>query len=380
MTEPSGRIAGIDLLRGAVIVLMALDHTRDYFSIAHFDPADLSLTTPALFFTRWVTHFCAPAFVFLAGTAAYLASARRGRAEMTRFLLTRGAWLVFLEWTVVQFAWTFNLRYEFGLIMQVIWAIGMSMIVLAGLIHLPGRAVLATGIVLIAGHNLLDPLVPGDFGALAPLWHILHVQGPVPFGFVAYPLIPWIGVMACGFMLGEAYRWEPLRRRRFLLRLGLGLTAGFVVLRALNVYGDPSPWSVQASPLCTVMSFLNTTKYPPSLLYLMMTLGPSLVALAWFEEARGRVAGFLVTLGSVPLFFYTAHLYLYHLAAGLTALALGFGTTVLTNFFLMFPDEWGFSLPAVYAAWIAGIALLYPLCRRFAAVKHTRRGWWLSYL
>ena len=254
---PRARLDSVDLLRGLVMVLMALDHVRDYFTDLRFDPTELDRTTVPLFLTRWVTHFCAPAFVFLAGTSAYLAGARgRSRGELARFLLTRGLWLILLEFTVVQFGWSFNFDYASLVWVQVIWVIGVSMIVLAALIHLPLPAVAGLGAAMIVGHNLFDGVAPQALGAWGPLWTLLHVQGPIrlPTGsvlFVAYPLIPWIGVMALGYALGPVLRRPEAARRRTLLRLGLGLTAGFVVLRAVNLYGDPSRWSTQSSAWLT---------------------------------------------------------------------------------------------------------------------------------
>lgn len=374
------RLGAIDALRGIVIALMALDHVRDYFSNAHFDPMDLDRTDPALYATRWVTHFCAPIFVLLSGVSAYLISLRVPRARLSAFLVKRGLWLVILELTLVNFAWTFRVDYQYGVWVQVIWAIGISMIVLAALVHLPVFAVGALGVAMIALHNLLDGVAPETFGALAPLWTILHVQGNTPWGFVAYPLIPWMGVMAAGYALGAVYTWEAERRRRFLVLLGAALVAGFFLLRYANFYGDPQPWAPQRSALWTFLSFMDLEKYPPSLLYLAITLGPGLVALAWLERVRGALFGVFETFGRVPLFAYLGHIVLAHLAAGLVAMALGHGTLVLANPFYVYPDTWGFGLAGVYAAWIAVLALLYPLCRWFAGIKRRRRDWWLSYL
>jgi uncharacterized membrane protein len=389
---PSGRLRldSVDLLRGLVMVIMALDHVRDYFIDVRFDPTDLTQTNGALFFTRWITHFCAPVFVFLAGTAAYLSTVRgKSRGELARFLVSRGFWLILLELTVIRFAWTFDLDIKRIFFVQVIWVLGVSMIVLAGLIYLPLRAIAAIGIAMIAGHNLLDGVQSaGAFGASSPagwLWTILHVQGvtTLPGGlrlFVAYPLIPWIGVMAAGYAFGSLLTRPEAARRRSLLLLGGGLTAGFIVLRALNVYGDPSPWSEQSSPLFTVLSFLNTTKYPPSLLFLMMTLGPAIMLLVPFERWTGAVARFFIVYGRVPLFFYVLHLYLIHAVAVLVAGATGFGTQALMREWMLIPEGWGFSLPVVYLVWAGVVLALYPLCRWFAGVKARRREAWLSYL
>jgi len=378
------RIDSVDLLRGLVMIIMALDHSRDYFTLYRFDPTDLSLTTPALFFTRWITHFCAPVFVFLAGTGAYL-SARNGKRheELTRFLVTRGLWLIVLELTVVRFAWTFNLDYAVVFV-QVIWALGWSMIALAGFIQLPLWAITAVSIAMIAGHNLLDPITPDMFGGHGPLsygvwgwiWIMLHVQA----GPVVYPLIPWLGVMAAGYAFGAVYSLETVERRRLLLRLGGLVTLGFILLRAVDVYGDPGPWHGGPSPVFSVMSFLNLHKYPPSLLYLMVTLGPSIALLAPFERLKGSLARFIMVYGKVPLFYYVLHLFLIHALALTVALVSGFDLKPMLNAFFLFPPEWGFGLPIVYLVWIGVVLALYFPCRWFAGVKQRSRAWWISYL
>jgi len=372
------RIDSLDLLRGAVMVLMALDHVRDFFSNVRYDPLDLAQTSAALFATRWITHFCAPVFIFLAGTSAYRVALRSTPAELSRFLWTRGAWLIVLEVTVVSFAWTFTPPWAAVVYLQVIWAIGWCMVILAALVRLPVRAVVAIGLLLIVGHNALDGVAPESFGALAPLWSILHVSGPLPGYFVAYPLVPWVGVMAAGYGFGALYDLDTERRRRILVRLGLALIALFFVLRLPNLYGDPYPWEAQASPLFTVLAIFNVHKYPPSLLYLCITLGPSLLVLAAAEGWRGRLAGAMTTIGRVPLFFYVAHLYLAHFAASVIARGLDFGTALLSGH----PEDLarGFGLPVVYLAWLAVVVALYPACRWFAGVKARRRDWWLSYL
>jgi len=374
------RIASIDVLRGIIIVLMVLDHVRDYFTNARFDPLDLSQTTPALFATRWITHFCAPIFVLLAGTSAYLIAQRLPRAQVSSFLAKRGLWLIVLEFTVVTFAWTFHVDYYIGVFMQVIWAIGVSMLVLAALVHLPAGAVAAIGLGIIFLHNLLDPISPADFGTWGPLWNVLHDQGQVPWGFAAYPIIPWIGIMAAGYALGAVYTWDATRRRKALLMLGLGALVLFVVIRLVNGYGEPKPWSPQASPLLTFFSFIDVTKYPPSLAYALVTIGPGLLALAALERFRVPLSNAFETFGRVPLFAYVVHLLLAHLLAGLLALATGFGTVVLANVFIFYPPTWGYGLAGVYLAWLVVLTILYPMCIWFADVKRRRREWWLAYL
>ena len=407
----SRRIDSIDLLRGIVMVIMMLDHTRDfvhYAAMQGFDPTDLTHTSVKLFLTRWITHFCAPVFVFLAGTGTYLQFARgKSKSELSRFLVTRGFWLIVLEFTWVRLAVTFNVDYHFLGVMQVIWAIGVSMIVLAALIHLPLRVVGAFGVLMIALHNLLDRFhvqgwhgpqspVPGVWAKLFMILHQAFEAFPVlwffpsPVVVVLYPLIPWIGVMAVGYAFGAVYQMKLARRRRLLLVLGAVVTVGFFIIRAINHYGDPSHWGRQGNWKFTAISFLNVTKYPPSRLFLLMTLGPALLALAWFESFESRphsfgssIQTFFVTFGRVPLFFYllqwpTAHFIsvIVHLIAGKPVRWM-FGTQIN---FAGPPPGVGFNLAVVYACWIAGVLLLYPLCKWFAGVKARRRDWWLSYL
>lgn len=366
------RLAAIDQLRGLVIMLMALDHVRDFFSNAPHAPTDLHQTTVALFLTRWITHYCAPTFVLLAGLSASLAGQRRTRARLSRFLLSRGLWLVLLEATVVSFAWSFDPSYANGLTLQVIWAIGGSMCALAALVWLPTWAVGLCGVVMIAGHNLLDPIQPEQLGGWAPLWRMLHVPGPTPFGTLLYPLVPWVGVMALGYALGPRYAASAQARRRIGLALGPALCLGFFLVRGLNGYGDPAPWAPQRDAAFTVLSFLNVSKYPPSLSYLLMTLGPALIAMHLFERTRGTFASVLCTFGQVPLFAYVLHIVLAHALSDLTASAMGYAGGDR--------QVWGFGLAGVYLAWLLVLATLFPACRWFAAVKRRRADWWLAYL
>ena len=318
---PGGaRLDAVDWLRGAVMVVMALDHVRDFFTYERIDPGDPAAASPALFFTRWVTHFCAPTFVLLAGAGAYLYGARgRSRAELAWFLLTRGLWLVLLELTAVRFSVTFNLDYHFSF-GQVIWAIGWSMVVLAGLVWLPAWAIGLLGVAIVVGHNALDGVSAERLGLPEWLWTLLHRQGPIELwpGYIffnVYPLLAWIGVLAAGYGLGPLLRLDRAQRRPLLLALGLAMTAAFVGLRWSNLYGDPRPWAPQADGLRTLMAFLACTKYPPSLQFVLMTLGPALVALALVDPPAGPFARPLVTFGRVPLFFYLIHFPLIHAAA-----------------------------------------------------------------
>jgi uncharacterized membrane protein len=380
------RLDSIDLLRGLVMVLMLLDHTREYFhnGSQHIDPTDLLKTNVALFLTRWITHIVAPVFVLLAGTGAYLQISRGKRKdELSGFLLIRGLLLIVLEFTIVRLGLCFHLDYGsyFGS-MQVIWAIGMSMVVLAALVRLPLPGIAAVALVLIGGHNLVDGIEPASLGLLAPLWTVLHAPGPLDgVGlYIMYPLIPWIGVLAAGYALAGWLERRPEARPGRLLALGVAVTAGFVVLRAINAYGDPRPWAAQADPLFAVLSFLNLTKYPPSLLYLMMTLGPALLALAWLERAPRRGTAWLAVFGQVAFFYYIVHLYVTHsLAVGL-GVAQGFAAGDIRQLFLNLPRGYGVGLPAVWAISAAILLALYPLCRWYAGVKQRGRGWWWSYL
>ena len=376
------RLDHVDLLRGLVMVIMVLDHARAYFTEARFDPTDLARTDAALFATRWITHFCAPVFIFLAGASAWIAGTRRSRGQLAGFLVTRGLWLILLEATLITFAWYFTTEWRLGIAAQVIWVIGASMIVLAGLIALPRPAIAAFGLVLVLGHNLLDGIPPESFGALAPLWRLLHVPGPLGVApvFLLYPLVPWVGVMALGYAAGPlVFRDDRIGGWRLLVA-GAIITAAFVLLRTLNGYGDPSARLSDGSGPLLAMSFLNLTKYPPSLLYLLMTLGPALVALALLRRARGPVANVFVTFGRVPFLFYVTHLYLVHALAVAAGVLQGFPDSSIRTVFLFLPEGYGFGLPVVYLVWIAVVAALYPLCRRYAAVKARSRVWWHSYL
>jgi uncharacterized membrane protein len=394
------RVDSIDLLRGLVMVIMMLDHVRDYFHYAtyQFDATDLTKTSAALFFTRWITHFCAPVFFFLAGTGAYL---RRSRGAMTSeiswFLASRGLWLIVLDLTVFTFLISGDLATSGVMVGQTIWALGWSMLALAALVYLPLGGIAAIGGVMVLIHNAFDglkipPCAPGtpQCGAGDLIAHVLHVSGPLqlwPKGamFLAlYPLIPWIGVMALGYVFGRLYTRDSVARRRVLLRLGLGLTVLFVVLRATNLYGDPKPWSVQPRPGFVVLSFLNLNKYPPSLLYLCMTIGPAILLLAVTErEHRSAIGRALVTYGRVPLFFYVLQwIWAHGLAFPAFALA-GKPTGSLFIFHNNPPDvlaRAGFSLGVVYVVWVVGVIALYPLCRWYAGVKRRRNDWWLGYL
>ena len=384
----SGRIETIDFLRGLVMVLMALDHTRAIFHASDLNVRDV--TEPALFITRWITHICAPAFVFLAGLSANLYGNKVGsRGALSWFLFSRGVFLMALEITLVHFAWTFAAGISvFAL--QVIWVIGVSMVALAGLVYLPLPVIAGAGLLMIAGHNLLDGIRAAEFGGLAWLWYVLHERGavyPVPGVklIVLYPVIPWIGVMAAGYALGSLYPRDGATRRRWLVGAGAVITVGFLALRVSNLYGDPVPWTVQGVWWSSILSILNCEKYPPSLLYLMMTLGPALILLGAFEGMRGRLSHWIAVFGRVPFFYYLAHLlWIGVLSLALTALGLGGleENDPLTGgqVFSKANDRVSTGLVGVYGLWFFVVATLYPPCAWFARLKRERTGWWWRYL
>lgn len=387
------RLESIDLMRGLVMVLMALDHTRDFFSDALYSPTDLGKTSAGLFLTRWITHLCAPTFVFLTGSSAYLSTVRRylTKRQLAGYLFTRGLWLVVLELTLVRFGWLFNWDFhvQFG---QVIWALGWSMVGLSGLIFLPRLVIAGFAIVTIAGHNALDFLRPDDFGGFAWLWTILHVPGRIELSpgysfYVDYPLIPWLGVMAAGYSFGPVFLRSVISRRALLLRLGISFMGLFLMLRLSNFYVDPEPWQVQQNALFTVFSILKCEKYPPSLSYLLVTISIMMLLLAFFESKKLiLVKEPLLIFGRVPLFFYLIHLPLIH---G-TALAVTYFRGLQVDWLLgrgshAFPTipapEYGFNLPTVYFVWVVMILILYPLCKLFSAYKyHHPEIRWLSYI
>jgi uncharacterized membrane protein len=388
------RLSSLDILRGLVIVVMALDHVRDFVMTAAVqDPTADPSAGPLLFATRWITHFCAPTFVFLAGTSAGLMSRRKSPSELASFMLTRGLWLIAVEVLVISTANSFapmgiaelGGRTYVGL--QVIWAIGASMVVLAGAQFLGRRACLAIGTAIILGHNYLDAFWPAASmtGTTGPLWVALHARqlyevGPFSI-FVSYPLLPWVGVMLAGYGAAGLFELPEKQRREWLARIGVGLIISFIIIRGLNVYGDPNSWQFDpSSPAASVMSFLGTTKYPPSLLYLLMTLGPAAIACAFVERLYSPIRNVLATLGRAPLAFYVAHFYLIHVLAILLGIAQGFAAEQFFTRFRYFPKGFGVDLPGVYLIWITVVVIVYPFCRWVAAVKARRKDWWLSYV
>ncbi|MGD9967805.1 MAG: DUF1624 domain-containing protein [Hyphomonadaceae bacterium] len=397
------RISEIDLLRGLVIVLMALDHVRDYFFLnggLGSNPLDPATTTPWLYTTRWITHLCAPTFVFLSGVSAYLQLAKgKTLAQLSRFLFARGLWLIFLEVTVLSFGWSFGFPYAFFL--QVIWAIGWSMLALAGLIWLPRAVVLAIGIAIIGGHNLLDPIDARELGALQLLWTFLHDGGPIfvgeqPIGLIAYPVLAWIGIIALGFGLGAIFAEAPAKRDRIMVTLGIVMLVTFLLLRGFGLYGDPTfatgpeaiarDWREQTTFGAALMVFLDVQKYPPSLQFTLVTLGIVFAIFPLLSRLPGVMRSVLNTFGAVPFFFYVLHIYLVHMLAILANAALGKPIEgyfdYMINVFIA-PQKLqgaGFTLPWIYLAWIVVLVLLYPLCRYWQALKARRRDWWLSFL
>ena len=376
------RLDAIDSLRGLVIILMVLDHVRDYVHATAFvfSPTDLTQTTPLLFMTRWVTHLCAPTFVFLSGVSIYLQSCNgKSPSELSRFLLTRGLWLILLEFTLIGFGFNMGSPIAF---MQVIWAIGGSMVLLAALVRLPAIAVLALGAFIVIFHPIysaaLQPANPGAW------WIMLMQPGPTSFmpGFVPYPLIPWFGVMCLGYGLGLIFRQPAEQRRRSVLALALSLLAAFVALRGINGYGDPVAWAVQSSGLMTLLSFINVSKYPPSLMYVLATLGTSMLLLLALEKLTGPLQRLLLAFGRTPLFTYLLHIYLVHGLAIAIGVIGGIPVSYYLNFLMKFQQggSQGFGLPVVYIVWLAIVLMLYPLASWFARVKRQRRDWWLSYI
>ena len=387
------RIESIDLLRGLVMIIMALDHTRDFFHKDAFtgDPLNPDTTTPILYFTRWVTHFCAPTFVFLSGLSAWLQSRRKTTKELSRFLITRGLWLVVVELVVISLGITGDIHY--GLfILQTIWSIGISMIILGLVIWLPFKVILAIGLLIVLGHNSIDFAEKAQQGNVSLFWHFLHLPGGFSLGGghsvgIFYPFLPWAGLMMLGYCCGKIFSTiEEPRRNKLLLWMGIGSLLLFVLLRAINIYGDPAHWSQQRNGLRTFLSFMNVTKYPPSLLYICATIGWSLIFLALVKNTRGWLAKIISVYGRVPFFYYILHFYLLNIIHIIFYIQRGHsfseGMKGLPGFPFKFivPGE-GNSLLIVYIIWIAVVVALYPLCKWYDRYKtNHKEKWWLSYL
>jgi uncharacterized membrane protein len=395
MTLEKNRINSIDLLRGLIMIVMALDHTRDFFHVAafQFTPTDLTKTTPAIFFTRWITHFCAPAFALLSGISISINMRKKGRSEMVKYLLSRGLWLVLLDLTVLRFGFFFNFYYDLTFL-SILWMLGLCMMFMAAVVLLPNRVTLVLAVIIIFGHDIFSAVNLDEINiGLGSIWKVLMTVGFIPPAFVtAYPIIPWLGIMMLGYCVGRWYgeKYDPLMRRRLLMQLGILCMVLFLFLRWVNVYGDPNPWSVDSErPLFTFLSFLNVTKNPVSLLYTLMTLGPLFVLLPWFESVRAssmtRWLSPAVVFGRVPLFYFLLHFYLIH-ATGLIVNMWRSGRS-WSEVDLHFSAGFGGIIPAggvslmwAYVAWVVIVMTLYPVCSWYDNYKRTHRHWWLSYL
>ena len=391
------RLDSVDALRGFVMIVMALDHVRDFIhrgAMAGRSPTDLATTTPILFLTRWVTHICAPAFMFTAGIGAYFYWKNgRTKAQLSTFLVTRGLWLMVLEITVMRLAYNFNLDQRYPFLLLILWGLGVCMIVLAALVWLPIPVLSVLSVATIVLHHLLDGIDARQFGAAAPLWYALHQLGVFPFFghtfLTPYPLVPWVAVMALGFCFGRILELPSEQRQRIIIRLGIAVVIAFLVIRAINRYGDGRPWSWGSSPVYTVLWFLNTSKNPPSLQFLLMTLGPALLLLSYFDRRSFSRTHPLIVFGRVPLFYFVLHFLAAHIAAFVLAV-FTYGSSAFTFMWQpvpsmfgdakAFPPEFGWDLWIAYVVWIAIVVALYPLCRWFAGVKERKRAWWLSYL
>lgn len=390
------RIESIDIVRGLAMIIMAIDHVRDFFHITAFtdDPLNLATTTPLLYFTRWITHFCAPIFVFLSGTSIYLQSLRKTKKELSAFLIKRGLWLIFVEFAIISFSWTFDPFYHF-IPLQVIWAIGISMVILGLLIHLPYKLILTLGLIIVFGHNLLDiPEAAPGFKA-GFWWDLLHHGNWAPYAYspnhffvIIYPFVAWTGVMMLGYCAGIFYssKYAAEQRQKIIMRLGIALIIFFVVLRFVNIYGDPFAWTVQKDSFTTFLSFMKVHKYPPSLLYLCITIGPALLLLSFIEKIKNRFTNILVVFGRTAFFYYIIHFYLLHVLLAIVYYVQGNTTQQALDsmknlpFLFCIPGK-GFSLAAVYIIWASVIVALYPLCKWYDKYKTSHKEkWWLSYL
>jgi len=384
------RITSVDLLRGIIMIIMALDHTRDFFHVGAQtgNPLDLSTTTPILFFTRWITHFCAPVFVFLSGTSAFLQSARKSKKELSIFLITRGLWLILAEVTIVNLLLTFDINFSF-IALEVIWAIGISMVILGLMIWLPFEIILAVGLLIVLGHNALDFYEKDQITPFSATYDLIHRQGFHSLWgrqlLILYPFLPWAGLMMLGYCLGKVLRNnDAAYRKRFLIITGMSIIALFIILRFINVYGDPSAWSPQPNGFYTFLSFINSSKYPPSLFFMCMTIGPSLLLMAWWDEIQNGFTKVVSVYGRVPFFYFLAHLFVIHLFSAVTffmrghSLAEGINPTAFIKFIQ--PGE-GVQLRYVYLVWLAVVILLYPVCKWYDRYKadHKEKKW-LSYL
>ena len=386
------RIYSVDILRGLVMIIMALDHTRDFFHAEAFtkDPLDPATTTVLLFFTRFITHFCAPVFVFLAGTSIFLQSLRKSKAELSAFLFKRGLWLIFVEVILITFAWSFDFRLSM-FFLGVIWTIGIAMVLMGLIIRLPFTFILFIGVVIVMGHNILDAIESTHQG----FWWDLLRNGNFAFHeiipgrsiIIIYPFVPWLGLMMVGYCFGKIYEptFSRTRRKKLLINSGFAIILLFIILRFFNMYGDPHPWTTQQNGVATFLSFLNVHKYPPSLLFLCITIGPSLIFLALFETTETKISRMISVFGKVPFFYYMVHIYLIH---GLSTIlfftrghsfAEGIQNINGIPFYFIIPGE-GYSIGIVYLIWMLIVIALYPLCKWFSDLKQKSKHWVFSYL
>jgi uncharacterized membrane protein len=392
LTAIKKRVQSIDILRGIVMIIMALDHVRDFFHVDAFqsDPLNPATTTPILYFTRWITHFCAPTFVFLAGTSAYLIGLRKSKADLSGFLLKRGLWLILIEAVVITLGWTFNPLYN-AIIFQVIWAIGISMVLLGLAVRLPYKVIFAIGALIVLGHNLLDYPEAARNQNVPFMWDLLHngrfdtyTFAPNRVLIIAYAFLPWTGIMFMGYAAGKLFEAtvDPGKRQKALVIIGSALIALFVVLRLINEYGNPFPWTEQKDGLANFFAFMNIQKYPPSLMYAAITLGPALIFLALIENVQNRFTEFAKVFGRVPFFYYVLHIYFIHILTVIAFFIEGYGTKDIVGQtpFLFRPLEFGYPLWAVYLIWVVLIMGLYPLCKWYNKYKATHTQWWLSYM
>ena len=386
------RIESIDFLRGLVMIIMALDHVRDYFFFGSFtsNPTDLDTTTPILFYTRIITHYCAPVFVLLTGTSAYLYGAKKNKHDLFKFLLTRGIWLIFLEITVNNFIWFFDPSYSF-IVLQVIWAIGFSMLFLSVIIYFSNKIITIIGLAIICLHNLFDIFVFEGQSLDAIVWYFLHQQSMIKISeytslVFGYPIIPWVGLMALGFVMGSLYtEYKSKERTSLLMKFGIYSVLAFIVLRLTNFYGEPNHFAIQKNISFSLMSLFNTTKYPPSLLYLLMTIGPSLILLSIIEKYKNKVTDFFIVFGKVPLFYYISHVFLIHITAIILLFIENKDYSIMLNMTPFLPNqyqlmEYGYPLWVVYLVWVIVILILYPICYKYMKYKSNSKKWWLSYL
>tara|TARA_B100000575_G_scaffold164840_1_gene131705 strand:- start:12254 stop:13378 length:1125 start_codon:yes stop_codon:yes gene_type:complete len=374
------------------MVLMALDHVRGYFFFGSFTSnlTDLSTTTPIFFFTRVITHFCAPVFVLLTGVSAYLYGYKKNKYELSKFLFIRGIWLIFLEIIVNNFLWFFDPSFSM-ILLQVIWAIGFGMLFLSGLVYLSNRTILMLGLSIVFFHNLLDFFVLEGKSVGSILWYFLHQMAVVEVSdstsiIFGYPVLPWIGLMAVGYVLGSVFiNYQPKERCSLLIKYGFYSVILFLIVRFLDIYGDPNPFSMQKSFSSTIMDFFNTTKYPPSLLFILMTIGPSLLVLAYVEKIKNKITDFFIVFGRVPLFYYFLHILVIHILAIIILIFNGGDFTIMLNMTPYLGDqqqlvEYGYPMWVVYLIWFVVILILYPLCYKYMKYKSSSNKWWLSYL